>query len=119
MSARTYDPFAVERPKLRLGDHGEWELGELHDTRHARFKEWYVKFRSLETNDEADLKEAARVVGELIAVSCIGAENAPDILSDLCDPEIHGEDARGLQTLRGVVSFLIQWVAGEESAGEG
>lgn len=116
---RTYDPFAIERPRLKLGEFGEWELGELHDARHARFKEWYAKFEELSAHDDSSLSDFARVVGELIAVSCINADDAPDVLADLCDPEVHGEDARGLQTLQGIVKFIVAYVSGEESAGEG
>lgn len=115
----TFDPFAIERPRLKLGEHGEWELGELHDSRYQRFKEWYARFQDVAEDDDATLSSIARVVGELIAVSCLDADDAPDILVDLCDSETHGDNARGLQTLKGIVGFLIKWAAGEESAGEG
>jgi len=115
---RTYDPFAIERPRVKLGAFGEWELGELHDTRHARFKEWYEKFQEMRANDDASITDFARVVGELISVSCIDAEDAPDVLVALCDPEEHGEDARGLQTLKGIVAFIVDYVSGEDAAGE-
>jgi len=115
---RTYDPFEIERPKLKLGAFGEWELGELHDARHAKFKSWHDEFVSMTNADEASLSEFARVVGNLIAVCCIAADDAPDILVDLCDAEAHGEDARGLQTLQGIVKFLVEYAAGELSAGE-
>ncbi len=119
MSARTYDPFAIERPRLRLGEHGEWELGELHDARHNRFKEWYTAFRAMTESDDATMQDLGRCVGELISVSCLDADDAPDILADLCDAEKHGDEARGLQTLKGIVEFLVEWAAGEDAAGEG
>lgn len=119
MSARTYDPFSIERPKLRLGEHGEWELGELHEARYARFKEWYAEFQSISDKDDATLADIANVVGELVSVSCLGADEAPEVLVDICDAEKHGDAARGLQTLQGIVKFLLQWASGEESAGNG
>lgn len=118
-AGRTFDPFAIERPKLKLGEHGEWELGELHDARHARFQEWYANFRKLAENDDANLLDIARAVGEMIAVSCLDAQDAPEIMADLCDSKTHGDDARGLQTLQRIVTFLADWASGELSAGEG
>jgi len=115
---RTYDPFAIERPRLKLGSYGEWELGELHDTRHARFKEWYEQFLEMQSDEATTLTDFARVVGQLISVSCIDADDAPDVLVDLCDPEVHGENARGLQTLKGIVAFIVEYVSGEDAAGE-
>lgn len=115
----TFDPFAIERPKLKLGEHGEWELGELHDTRYERFQQWYANFKGLSSKDDATLTDLARSVGEMIAVSCIDAEAAPDLLADLCDSSKHGDDARGLQTLSKIVEFLAGWASGEVSAGEG
>jgi hypothetical protein len=119
MTARTFDPFAVERPRLRLGDHGEWELGELHDARHQQFQEWHERFKELSGDDGTKLVDIARSVGEMVSIACIDAAEAPDVLADLCDFDKHGDDARGLQTLVSIVEFLAGWASGEASAGEG
>jgi len=119
MTARTYDPFAIERPKLKLGVHGEWDLGEMHDARYAKFQDWHARFVALTENDESSISDFADVIGELIAVSCIDAGDAKAVLVDLCDESVHGEQARGMQTLLGIVKFLVDYSAGEVTAGEG
>jgi len=117
MSAGTYDPFAVERPVLKLGDHGSWTLGDITDTRHAKLVEWHGHFAEVQKREDTKVADLARVVGELCSHACIGGDEIPDLLVSLTDEELHGDSALGVLGVASIAEFIMGWLAGEESAG--
>lgn len=117
MSAGTYDPFAIEKPVLRLGAHGEWTLGDITESRSKRLEALIGKFAEL--GDDASIADSARAVGELCEAACVHGDGLADLIVDLCDEDKHGDDAIGVKALTGVVEFVADWFAGESSAGNG
>lgn len=117
MSAGKYDPFAMERPVLRLGEHGSWTLGDITESRGKKLDELIQHFAELDP--DAGLAEAADAVGALCEAACINGDGLKALIVDLCDESKHGEDALGVKALSGVVQFIAEWFGGEQSAGEG
>lgn len=119
MSARTYNPFAVEKPVLELGPHGRFTLGELTDSRQEALSALFDEFEQLGEREDAKIADVAAVVGKLLEAACIGGAGLAEKLVALCDESVHREDALGAQSLNGVVRFVAEWFSSEASAGEG
>lgn len=117
-AARTFDPFAVDRPVLKLGKHGQWELGDITTARQAKLKSLQEQLLKVGDKQDATVTEVARVVGDLCEAACRNAEGLSDLLVDLTESK-HGEDAVGAIALRGIAEFVKGYLVGETSAGEG
>ena len=115
--AKTFDAFAVERPTLKLGPHGEWKLGEITESRRQRIVKLMEATQSADAEDTT-ITEMARLVGELCAVACVRGDEIPPLLMDLADEDKHGDDAIGVQTLVAIMRFINDYFADELSAGE-
>lgn len=114
----TFNPFAIERPKINLGELGEFELGEIHESRHAKLVGLFDKFGKLTQNEDSSLSDVAIVVGEMLEAVCISANELGAKFAALADVKVHGEKAIGLQTLRPIVEFMGNYLSGELAVGE-
>ena len=119
MTVTTFDPFAVERPILRLGEHGSWELGDITDARKAKLEALQSELLEIGDRSDASVADVARVVGDLCEAACRNADGISDLLVDLADCDKHGEDAIGALALKGVAEFVKDHLRGEVLAGEG
>lgn len=114
----TFNPFAIERPKISLGELGEFELGEIHESRHAKLVALFDKFGKLTQQEESSLGDAALVVGEMLEAVCINANELGVKFAALADVSVHGEKAIGLITMRSIVEFVSEYFTGELAMGE-
>jgi len=119
MTAATFDPFAVDRPVLKLGSHGEWALGDITAAREARLNDLQGELVAIGERDDASVADVALVVGRLCEAACRDSDGLADMIVDLADCDKHGEDAIGAIALRGVAEFVKSHLLGEASAGEG
>ena len=120
MSAETYDPFGLERPKLKLGNHGAWTFGDITESRSAKLGEIREGLIAVEAKrSEAKMADVARMVGDLAQAACINSDGLSDLIVDLADEAKHGEDALGAKALGGLVDFILDWLTEESGAGEG
>jgi hypothetical protein len=118
MSAGTYDPFAMEKPKLKLGEHGEWFLGDILDSREAKINK-AIEGLVAPTGKDFGTTDLAARVGALCEAACEDAEGLADKLVGLSDEAVHGKNALGVKALKGAADFVIEWFNNESSAGEG
>jgi hypothetical protein len=116
-AAKTFDPFAIQRPVLRIGDHGEWTLGDVTEQRQARLAELGERFQALIDGDDPSIADVARIAGELCEAACERSEGLADLIVGLCDSAVHGDDALGARAIVGLVEFVGEWLSGESSAG--
>jgi hypothetical protein len=118
MSDRTFDPFAIERPKLRLGEHGEWFLGDIHEARQAKLEELQPRLADIESSEDAKLKDVAERVGELAEAVCDDSVGLAAKIVDLTDSAKHGDRAIGINGLRGLATFIKEHLEEIAHAGE-
>ena len=115
-TARTYNPFDLAKPVLRLGDHGEWKLGDLNDARHRAASEIGERFEALSDTD-ATVSDLAELVGELAEALCEKSTGLRDLIVDLADASKHADDAIGVHAITGLMRFFAEWMTGEAEAG--
>jgi hypothetical protein len=115
MATGTYDPFALEKPVLRLGEHGEWTLGDLTDDRQRRAQAVGERFAGLA--GDASVADLAALVGELAEAVCDNAAGLGARIVDLADVEKHGDAALGVRALTGLLEFIGEWLGVEADAG--
>lgn len=116
----TYNPFDLDRPKLSLGLHGSWTLGDITESRGKKLED--IRSKLIDINKQrgdAKMTDVARLVGELAEAACINADGLADLIVDLADEAKHGEDALGGKALGGLVDFILDWLVEESGAGEG
>jgi hypothetical protein len=109
----------MEKPKLCLGEHGEWLLGDLTDSREAAIGEAIKKLHDVESQSEITTKDFALAVGGLCEAACENGSGIAALLVALSDEEKHGDKALGAKALRGASDFIFEWYMGEATAGEG
>jgi hypothetical protein len=114
MTARTYDPFALDKPTFTLGEHGEWTLADVTKANAAKIDALLKAFHEVAADPETDVPRVAAAVGEFIEAACENSDGLRDLIVRLTD-----EEALGVIALRGAVEFVIDWIYGESSAGEG
>lgn len=119
MTAATFDPFAVDRPKLRLGDHGEWELGDITEARRLKLASIKDELVQVEGAEDATVGQLALTVGKLCEAACINADGLAEKIADLADGKKHGENALGAGALKGVALFVKEHLEEIAHAGEG
>lgn len=115
--AGTYDPFAIEKPVLRLGSHGEWTLGDITDGRAKRLAELQSQFEAMSETEDASLSDVAAIAGDFVEAACENSAGLKDLIVDLCDDHKHGDDAIGVRALTGMLAFVGDWLQGEATAG--
>lgn len=113
-AGKTYDPFAIERPTFKLGDHGEWDLADITKSNNAKLDELIAAFWKASDDPDVDVHRVAEIVGDLLETACEAAEGLRDRIVALVD-----EDKLGVIALRGAVQHVLEWIYGEQSAGEG
>lgn len=117
MTARTFDPFDVDAlPTLKLGEHGEWTLGDISDTRLAAINEARSKMVEESARPDVTVAELARTVGVLCEAACDDSEGLADILVGLTDAKKHGAKAIGAVRLRVLVEIVMEHVRGQGEA---
>ena len=119
MTAPTFDPFDLSRPSLKLGEHGEYEIGDITDTRRLKLKELGDRFTELEKREDATVQELAECVGELCEVACNASNGLAEKIVDLADESKHGDEALGANRLRRVIEFVMSCLADDASVPEG
>ena len=105
MTAGSYDPFALDKPVIKLGALGEWTLADT--------------FAAVSAKDDASMSDVAAAVGELAEAACVDSDGLAKIIVGLCDEKVHGDAALGSRALGGLVQFVVEWLQGEATAGNG
>lgn len=118
-TAGSYDPFAIEKPVLRLGSHGEWTLGDITESRRKNLARLHGDFESIANEDDVSIERVAQVAGDLVEAACENSQGLKDIIVDLCDDAKHGDNALGVRAIIGLVEFVGEWLRGESDAGNG
>lgn len=119
MSTGTYDPFDLEKPTLKLGNHGEWTLGDITDSRQQKLVDAANAFDDAVADENTKMAELAAIVGGLCEAGCENGDGIKDLICDLADESKHGEKALGVKALAGAVSHVMEWFNSESSVGEG
>ena len=117
MSTATYDPFAIEKPVLRLGSHGEWTLADVTERRQNAITALGERFESIVADENPSIAAVAECAGELCEAACENGAGLRDLIVDLCDEEKHGAAAIGVRGIVGLVEFVGEWLGAESSAG--
>lgn len=117
MSAATYDPFAIEKPVLKLGDHGEWKLADVTERRQKDIGKLAERFEQIVAADDPSINDVAKCAGDLCEAACENGAGLSDIIVGLCDEDVHGDAALGVRAIVGLVEFVGEWLGGESSAG--
>jgi hypothetical protein len=116
---QTYNPFDLEKPVIKLGDHGEWTLGDITDTRAQALAKLSDTFESFADRADAKLGDVVEIVVELCEAALEEPEGFAGVLRGLCDESQHGAKALGAHALNGLVAHIMGWLADEQSVGEG
>lgn len=117
MTTSTFDPFAIEKPVLKMGEHGEWTLADITEARQKRLAEIGERFQAVIDGDDPSIGDVAAIAGELCEAACEHSDGLAARIVDLCDSEKHGDDALGIRAITGLVMFVGEWLSGESSAG--
>ena len=115
MTARTFNPFDLEKPTLKLGEYGEYTLGDLTEARLVAIQSLAQELEGLgDTSTPEARQQMVSVIARITEAAC---ENATGIADRII--QLHAEGEIGLLALNGVAEFVMSWVGGESSAGEG
>jgi hypothetical protein len=120
MSTATYDPFAIERHKVKIGELGEWTVADATDDIIAKVDACEKKLAKLGQRKTAKVADFAAAVGELCEVACDDAEGLGALIESVCDPEAAkaaGRKPIGLQGLLGLARHIFDWYSAEALAG--
>jgi hypothetical protein len=115
---KAYNPFLIDRPKIALGELGEFELGEIHESRQKKISGLLEKFHEVSDDDDSTMDQLAGTIGDILEAVCINGDGVKEFLVDKTDVEKHSENAIGVQTLKGIVRFILDYVNDELSSGE-
>jgi hypothetical protein len=123
MAGKTFDPFAIERPVLRLGDHGEWLLADITKSNAKKLDDLIGEFNTLAADPDLEVSRVADITGQILEAACENSDGLHETIVALADEDAakeRGADGPlGVIALRGAVGFVLEWIYGELSAGEG
>ncbi len=117
--SKTFDPFALEKPVIRLGEHGEWTLADITHSRNERLKAVSKRFEVAADDDGITIGELVEMAIELAEAALADPEGFGAKLRWLCDEQVQGANALGVKAVTGLISYVLEWVADEQSVGEG
>lgn len=109
----TFNPFDLDKPVLQLGDFGEFVLGDITESRHKRLAEIGELIATMDDTDDG-LAGFAKLIGDLAEAACENADGLSAHIVGLVE-----SDTIGAKALQHLAEFIHDWVAGQESAGEG
>ena len=129
---RSFNPFELDNPVLNLGEHGSYELGDVTRSRYEKLVGLFneldaLEFRLYESivdDGEGEEKveqtptdigdEQASVIAKICEAACTNADGLAEKIVTL-----YKEQEIGRNGLRGAYAFVMEWVRGNETAGEG
>lgn len=114
----SFDPMALDKPTLALGEHGSWVLGDITESREKLVNAALADIdKSVEAyNGGGDINVASFVqaVGALAEAAC---ESADGLAAKVV--ELYESEQIGAKGLRGLVEFIQEWLTDGLTAGEG
>jgi hypothetical protein len=115
--AGSFDPMALDKPTLALGEHGSWTLGDITQGREKALQSALAAIEAaLETaeSDDADVDGFVKAVGELAEAAC---ENGGGVIAAKV-VELYESEQIGAKGLRGLVEFIQEWLVDGLTLGE-
>lgn len=109
---RTFDPFDLEKPVLRLGAGAEFTLGDITESRRKKLVNVGQQLESIDQDAEDADALFVQGVCDLVEAAC-EKPGAGAMIRDAWDSE-----RIGVRALSGTVDFVMDWLAGNDLAGE-
>lgn len=111
MSTKSYNPFELDKPVISLGEHGEYTLGDITESRRKRILALSEQAADLAGSE--DVVAHVRALGSLIEAACEDSDGLGAKIEKLYEDELIGQKG-----LSGLSRFVQEWLLEEDTAGE-
>ena len=113
----SFDPMALDKPVLSLGEHGSWTLGDITAGREKAIQAALASIedalKTAESAEDIDVLGFVKAVGDLAEAAC---EKSDGVAAKVL--ELYETEQIGGKGLRGLVEFIQDWLVDGLTLGE-